>query len=293
MNKLHITIRILPVFLFYGCGGGTSDTDQHGAQIIFSDPDIRCDMNLSPDHQLMVVPVITMTHDDDGRPIKSIDRPLLIRVPSGEVIDVITSPEVEAIAVEGFIPTGTGCFSEDSQRLYFMSMRSAGVRQFERVRFVADLSAEQPTFRIVEEADCLQSGPNIPANVRVNRLSDKEIHILSTDGTLLGKHTPRGRLNPRVSVSDTDVEYGYSSFRQHPEKDLLAYSVSESSVTGFSAPGGSYFVRTAPPYMREPFFLGSIVYEMVWADDGSLYGCSSHSEHKRTIVRWPPELFSM
>lgn len=293
MNKLHITLLILPVLLFFGCGGLTSDTDQHGAQIIFSDPDIRCDMNLSPDNQLMVVSVITNVFDDEGRAIDSTDRPVLLRAPSGEMINIMTSPEVEALEVDGFFPQGTGCFSEDSQMLYFTSMRSTGVRQFERAIFGVDLTAERPTLRIVQEANCKRRGPNIPANVRVNQRSDKEIHILSTDGTLLGKHTPRGRLNPRISVSDTDVEYGYNSFRQHPEKDLLSYSVSESSVTGFSAPGGSYLVRTAHPYMDEPIFLGSIVYEMVWAHDGSLYGCSSHSEHKRTIVRWPPELFSM
>jgi hypothetical protein len=297
------------VIVVTGCARIT-DPEDSGGEIIAIPEGPWCDFNLSADGAwLQYVGDYSAYHPTDQPSVAHQRQAWFVDLDTGQAEPAIPDAQVAEQLRAGLGPDGLGCFSPEHDRVYYTRAIFTGEpaadtepdkgydvqeglalvapgRSVQRLHYRVDLSESPLTVTLADGVDCIDAVAPVRPEVRVEQDSDKQVRIISPDGTVLGEHRPRGRASRRVSIWDLDAPQWEQSYALSPDQRHLAYRVHETDRIGFSAPTHGYLVDVGRAAEHSARFLAASVYSLKWSARNHLFACTSHRSHGNVIVRW-------
>lgn len=311
---IHIQTRIALLFtslLFIAGCAITSDPEKSGGEVIAVPEVSGCQFSLSPDGKWLQYPGESspwFESSEDNRHTRQ-RQAHFVNLETGD----LHTPEPQQDVIEhirnGYGPDGTGCFSPDSRTVYITKSiwgdhtspqaradaddtgdqpRAAMAqpsRQVERYHYAVDLTVSPFTIVPVSSVDCADPEEPIILPITIRQPSDKRIEIYSDRGDLLASHKPRGLLSSRIHMDEPGSHHWNRNNALSPDGTRLAYQVGESGMM-FASPTQGHVINLTPDADNSPKFLAASVYTFQWSSSGELFACTSHSKHRRAIVRW-------
>lgn len=307
--KMHLIAILISMS---GCAM-IADPEDSGGEIMAVPDGPWCEFNLSADGAwLQYVGDYSAYHPDEQQFVPHQRQAWFVNLDSGETQPAAPDPEVADMIQNGQGPDGLGCYSPDHTRVYYtrvlssrerhtedsvqnnrsdsqpgISMSAPG-RQLERFYYMVDLTKSPLTVTRTDQADCGDTEPPVKPDIHVEQVSNKQVRLTSTAGTLLGEHRPRGWTSQRISVWALDSQQWEQSYFLSPDGRHLAYMVYETGRIGFSAPTHGYLADLNTAVENSARFLAASVYSMKWSARNHLFACTSHTSHRNAIARWIP-----
>ncbi|MCC5811001.1 MAG: hypothetical protein JJU06_11560 [Ectothiorhodospiraceae bacterium] len=307
--RMHL-VAIL--FAISGCSV-IADPEDSGGEIMAVPDGPWCEFNLSADGAwLQYIGDYSVYHPAEQRHVPHQRQAWFVNLDSGESQPATPDPQVAEMIRAGHGPDGLGCFSPDNSRVYYsrvffptgragdtvrqhgtesrpgVSMSAPG-RQLQRHYYMVDLTQSPLTVTRTDQAECGDTDPPpVRPDIRAEQVSNRQVRLTSSAGTLLGEHRPRGWTSQRISVWELDSRQWEQSYSLSPDGRHLAYKVYETGRIGFSAPTHGYLADLHTTVENSARFLAASVYSMKWSSRNHLFACTSHTAHRNSIARWIP-----